>query len=506
MGVTTTPAAETPSVVPAAAMPRVPANSGGRAKASLSTITFGIFGLTTLAGVTVAGAGLFPVIFVAVAMVAGFVAYYRAPTRYINFVFLLWWFTPWVRRMVDYHHGFKPANLVLVAPTLVTLISALTIFYRARELRGQMLAPFTLTLAGVGYGYFIGLLKVGFFPATYALLTWVGPICFSAHLVLQWRIFPAMRNSFLTFVVWGLPIIAAYGIVQEVVLPGWDKYWLEAAEVFSIGMPVPFGFRAFGTLNTPGPYSVALLLGMLYLLGTARRGMSISLSLALIATLLTRTRSAWVALLIGVFVVQFMGPIRRIARNWLMIGFMFLLAVPVLSLDVFRDTILSRIASFAELNQDGSVRNRLQLSSMATQVIGSRAEGEGLGFTGGATKLGGIQRQASIDNGLLEVFYVLGWPGGSLVMLGLLGQLLTLFRFRDSRHDAFANSSRAIFWAMMSVLLIGDIFSGAVGAMFWASYGFACAAHSYNFASGIGLRSRQLAREFTAASAAPGTA
>lgn len=490
--VSTPPPASLPSSPPTGpvAMP------AARTRATLSTITLAAFGLVTLAGVTVSGGGLFPVVYVTAAIVAGLVAYYRAPARYVTFVFVLWWFTPWVRRMIDYHHGFKPANLVLVAPTVVTLIAILTLFYRARELRGRMLAPFTLTLAGVGYGYFIGLLKVGFFPATYALLTWLGPICFSAHLVLQWRIFPMLRNAFLRLVVWTLPVLAAYGIAQVVFLPAWDKYWMEAAEVFSIGVPVRFGFRAFGTLNTPGPFSVALLMGILYLLGTARRGMSISLSLAFIATLLTRTRSAWVALLLGVFVVQFMGPIRRIARNWTMLGFMFLLAVPVLSLDVFRDSIMSRIASFADLKEDSSVKNRLVLTTMAAQVIGARAEGEGLGFTGGATKLGGIQRQASIDNGLVEVIYVLGWPGGSLVLLGLVGQLLTLFRFRDSRHDSFANSSRAFFWAMLSVLLIGDIFSGAVGAMFWGAYGFACAAHSYNFATGATLRSRQLAREF----------
>jgi hypothetical protein len=34
--------------------------------------------------------------------------------------------------------------------------------------------------------------------------------------------------------------------------------------------------------------------------------------------------------------------------------------------------------------------------------------------------------------------------------------------------------------------------------MFWGSYGFACSAHAYNFATGKGLRSRQLARELLA--------
>ena len=104
----------------------------------------------------------------------------------------------------------------------------------------------------------------------------------------------------------------------------------------------------------------------------------------------------------------------------------------------------------------------------------------------GGAKLLQVRRRASIDNGFLEVFYVLGWPGGALLGIGLAGNLLTLLRFRDARQDAFANSARACFWSMLSMLLIGDIFSGSVGVFFWGAYGFACSAHAYNYATGKG--------------------
>ena len=481
----------------------VQAGRSGRSKASASSVALGLFALTTIAGLAGVGGGLFPAAFVATSTIAALVTYYRAPTRYVAFVYFLWFFTPFVRRVIDYHHGFQPANLVLVAPTVATIVAGLTVFYRARELRGTLLYPFILTLTGVGYGFFVGLIKVGTFPAAYALLTWLGPIAFSMHLILNWRLFPVLRDAFLNFLQWALPVIAAYGLYQVAYLPAWDKYWMEAAEVFSLGLPVRFGFRAFGTMNSAGPYAVALLIGMIFLLGAARRGMVLALSLGLMSLLLTRARSSWVALLVGLIVVQFMGPVRRMGRNWLFLLFMVALAMPVMSLDVFRDSIFSRIASFASLNEDSSMRQRLLLSNLATQALGTRAEGEGLGATGGGTKLGtATGRQASIDNGFLEVFYVLGWPGGSMVMLGLIGQLLTLARFRDSREDSFANSSRAAFWALLSVLFIGDIFSGAIGAMFWGAYGFACCAHAYNYATGKGLRSRQVARAFIAQSPA----
>ncbi len=462
----------------------------------LSNLTMGIFLAVTFGGLVVGGGTLFPALYVGTAVLAGMVAYYRMPGRYLGLVYGLVFFSPFVRRLVDLQNGYNPTNPVLLAPVFVALISALTLGYRARELRGAMLLPFTFTLAAVAYAYSVGLLKNGLVPATYAMLTWVAPICFAAHLNLNWRTFPALRDAFLTFLQWTLPVIAAYGIYQLVRPPAWDLYWMQAASVVSVGAPIPFGFRVFGPLNMPGPYAVALLVGMLFLLGTSRRGTFISLSLGLIAIMLTRTRSAWVALLVGLLIVQFMGPIRRMMRNWFIMLFMVMLAMPLLSLDVFRETISSRLASFASLTEDDSFNARRQLSYLATQAIYAHAEGEGLGSTGGGAKLLQVQRQASIDNGFLEVFYVLGWPGGALLGIGLAGNLLTLLRFRDAREDSFANSARACFWSLLGMLLIGDIFSGSVGVFFWGSYGFACSAHAYNFATGKGLRSRQLAREF----------
>lgn len=469
----------------------------------LSNLTMGIF-LTVAIGGLFAGDGvLFPPLFVALAVVAGMAAYHREPARYVSLVYGLVFLTPFVRRVIDLQNGYNPTNVVLLAPVLVTLISALTLVYRARELRGSMLFPFTFTLAAVGYAYSVGILKNGIVPASYSMLLWVAPISFAAHLNLNWRIFPELRDAFLTFLQWMLPLIAVYGIFQLVQPPAWDVFWVRSANVASIGPPIPFGFRVFGTLNMPGMYAVALVIGMLFLLGASRRGSFISLLLALVALMLTRTRSAWVALVVGLLIVQFMGPIRRMIRNWVLMLFMAALAVPLFSLDVFRDSISSRLASFASLSTDKSYKARKQLSSLAAQAIYAKAEGEGLGSTGGSTKLQQGDRLTSIDNGFLEIFLVLGWPGGALLCMGLAGNLLTLLRFRDAREDSFANSARACFWAMLSVLLVGDIFSGSTGVMYWGSYGFACGAHAYNHATGKGLRSRQLAREFLSSRPVP---
>jgi hypothetical protein len=316
-------------------------------------------------------------------------------------------------------------------------------------------------------------------------------------------VYPVLRETLLDFMQWALPILAGYGIYQLVRPPVWDTTWMQAAEVWSIGAPVPFGFRIFGTMNTPGPYAVALVVGMLYLLASGRRAAALILPVCLVALMLTRVRSSWVALLAGLLVVQFLGPLRKSARNWVVLALMLLLSVPLLSLDVFRDTISRRLQSFASISQDDSFKQRVIFSAATARVIAEQAEGEGLGATGGSTKLQGTGRAASIDNGFLEVFYTLGWPGGAFLVIGLLGHLVGLARYRDAREDSFANGARASFWGVISVLLLGDIFSGSIGTMFWGALGFASCAHAYNFATGRALRSQQVARELAARSARP---
>src|SRR5450759_3966026 len=112
-----------------------------------SNLTLGIFFLVTLAGLAGGGGRLFPPLYVGLAVLAGLVSFYREPGRYVAFVYGLVFFTPWVRRVGDFQNGINPTNVVLLAPVLVALISALTLAYRARELRGSMTVSYThLTL------------------------------------------------------------------------------------------------------------------------------------------------------------------------------------------------------------------------------------------------------------------------------------------------------------------------------------------------------------------------
>jgi len=131
------------------------------------------------------------------------------------------------------------------------------------------------------------------------------------------------------------------------------------------------------------------------------------------------------------------------------------------------------------------------------------AEGNGLGTTGGAIKLRTLGGLTSFDNGVLEIFYIFGWPGGALLYLGLAGMLLQAVRFRETRADPFANAVRATSVALVSMIPIGDVFTGPTGTMLWMSIGFGIAGHAYHLTTGRALRS-QAWRRVTGPTPSPG--
>ena len=73
----------------------------------------------------------------------------------------------------------------------------------------------------------------------------------------------------------------------------------------------------------------------------------------------------------------------------------------------------------------------------------ARIEGAGLGATGSAVTARGGVGIRNFENGLLEVFYLFGWPGGFCFFLGMFGIVLQGLRLADARFDQFANATRS---------------------------------------------------------------
>lgn len=451
---------------------------------SLQRVAVVGFILVTFAGLAGAGGRAFAPAWAVLAAFTAFTLVTRSPAAFLAFTVSLWFYTPLVRRVLDLQHGFTATNLALAAPVLASTVALLTVLRFARELKGVLFAPALLVIAAVTYGFLVGAIRNGVVPAFYAYLTWLSPAMIGLHTALHWRRYPEFRETFLRTLAWGIGPAALYGIVQFVVMPPWDAYWMISTDLQSIGDPVPYSVRVFGPMTMPGTFAVVMEVGLLLLLSANVRGRLPSLVLGFIGLLLSRIRTAWLGFVFGL-VLQFVTqPVRRLPRNWITIAVMALLSLPVITIPRIREGITDRLSSITAGNEDSSVRSRVMVARAGYALVLDYAEGAGLGATGSAVTArskGGIR---NFENGLLEVFYLFGWPGGLLFFLGMIGIVLQGMRLADGRFDQFANAVRSGAAALLASLLISEIFTGAAGTLFWVLIGFGVSAHAHNLASG----------------------
>jgi hypothetical protein len=479
----------------------------GKRGLDLTTMVGLFFAMTVIVLLSGAGGRASNLAYVGISVLCGVILYARSPTGYVSFSLWLWFITPFVRRVLDMHHGWSPASPVLIAPPAVALLSLLTILRRPAELRGQLYAPYLLVLFAFLYGYTVGIINAGLIPASYALVTWLAPALFGLHMAMNWRRYPELAGAVRETFRWALPLLAAYGIYQFVRLPAWDADWMINANMRSIGAPRPFLVRVFGTLNTPGPYAAFLCAGALMLLPQKGKLRSIGIAFAMVSLLLARTRAVWVAFMIGLAMQQIGQPLRKLPKYVFTLIAVALIAIPIASIPQFSALIAPRLKTFANLSEDNSFVKRYNFSESAASSIVETAEGNGLGMTGGAIKLNNNQGLRSLDNGFLEVFYIYGWTGGMLFFLGIAGLMLQSLRFRETRTDPFANSVRAIGIALVSILPIGDVFTGPTGTLLWTAVGFGIGGHAYHLTTGRALRSQawlDALRRAATPAAAPG--
>ena len=413
-------------------------------------------------------------------------AYVRSPATYVGFVFWSWLLTPFLRRVFDLRFGYHPASLLLVGPVLVTAVAGFTLLRRAQSLRGTTYVPFLLALFALLYSYTVGLIRQPVVAATYDLLNWGGPLLFGLHLALEWRRFPRMRSVLTSVALWGMVVTAAYGLYQFIDPPAWDRVWVYNAEMYSVGLPVPYLIRVFSTMNAPASFAAFLIFAVLVGLPAPQRWKFLALALGLTMLLLTKTRSAWGAFLIGGLVLQLRQPLRTLPRQWIALAVVLLLAAPAITHPKVMKAVAGRAASLSRLEEDRSYRQRLQITNYVVQRLKRNAAGEGLGHLGSAAKLGGSNSQKvsvmQLDSGPLEVFSVMGWMGGALFTLALIGVLIPIASERRARRDAVSNGAAAAVVALLTASLFGNVFNGVSGVMFWSAVGLATAGRTYALA------------------------
>nr|WP_253190258.1 glucose-6-phosphate isomerase [Paraburkholderia phenazinium] len=422
----------------------------------------------------------FPVL----ATLTGLWLYFKSPARYVGFMWWLWFLSPEVRRLADWSKGaFTPTSLIQIAPLAVTMISGLSLIRYYPVLGQRRGLPVLLILAGLAYAFMVGVVSSGPLAATYDLANWLYPILIGFHIMANTRDYPAYRDTIVNTFIWGMLVMGAYGLVQFAIMPPWDALWMLGSQMNSQGDPVPMGVRVFSTMNSSGPFAFAMMGAMVYVMAANHRVRWIAAALGFFAFGLSLVRSTWggwvVALLIQLVKSNNRVRLRIVASAMLLAG----LCVPLLAVGPVAERLQTRLDSIVNLKDDQSYAARNEFYATFAKTAFTDVSGEGMGATGTSTKLsndgGQLGQYGNFDSGVMNIPFVLGWPGTLLYLSGILWLLvravLASFKMRD---DKFVSASLSLGLAIFAMLVFTNSLVGTGGLLLFMSlFSILSAAH-----------------------------
>jgi hypothetical protein len=413
----------------------------------------------------------FPVL----AIMVGLWLYFVNPVRYIGFMWWLWFLSPEVRRLADFGKGaFTPTSLIQVAPLAVTMISGISLV-RYYPLLGQRRGlPLLLALAGIGYAFVIGLAANGPAAAAYDLANWVYPLLIGFHIMVLTRRYPECRDTIVNTFIYGMLVMGAYGLVQFFVMPPWDAMWMLGSDMDSQGDPVPFGVRVFSTMNSSGPFAFAMMGAMVFVMAAKHRVRWVAAAFGFFAFALSLVRSTWggwaIAMLIQLMKSSNRVRIRIIVSALVLVG----ACVPLLTFGPVADRMQQRLNTLSNLSNDQSYQARNQFYADFAKTAFTDVTGEGLGATGASTKLssnnGQLGKYGSFDSGVMNIPFVLGWPGTLLYLSGVLWLIVRAVREAlRMPEDRYACACMSLAISIFAMLVFTNSLVGTGGLLLFSS-------------------------------------
>lgn len=399
---------------------------------------------------------------------------WRSPGAYLGIFWACWFLTPLVRRLVDWRLGFDPANLIILTPFLVGLVSLVDLFRKGRR---PIPLPFLLLAVAVAYGLLIGVMRNGLVATLFDTVQWAVPPVVGLyvwnrrreHYESMWR-----WTAVVFFI--GLSVSGIYGVIQFIRITPWDAAWMNAVPMGSIGWPEPYRVRVFSTLNSPGPFARMMVVGLILMivvrgryLGRLRWIAGVSGAFGL---LLSLVRAAWGGLGVGVFVLILLGArkdrpkllfVTAVLTVGCVAGLMFIAD------EQMQDRIVTRTATLSDLGADGSLNARMGTYSEVGGLLLVNAVGRGFGASGTAT----LAQDASsstfsvLDSGFLTAGITFGIAGGTLYLAGLV--LLARMALKEKRltNDPRAAAVLAAATAIFAQMMFASTLVGVTGTTFW---------------------------------------
>lgn len=453
-------------------------NSGTRQEPNplVAWLAIGALILFCVIAIGAGAASLFKPGYIALTFLVGVFIYIRHPVLYIGFTWWIWFITPLISRLIDWRSVFDESRLLLISQYLVTLITLHTVFKNLPKSYRQGGLPFILAFVGVGYGYLIGLIKTSPFTAARGLLDWLIPISFSFYLFTTWRNYPQYRQNIQRVFLWGVLITGVYGVIQYLIAPEWDKYWLISTKLTSMGDPEPLKIRVWSTMASPGPFACMMMSALLLLFNNKGFLIMPAAGAGYLAFLLSMARTMWGAWAVGLLaMITSMRP-RLQMRLMVTVLIMVFCVLPLSTMEPFSDAINSRLQSFTNLENDDSARVRQKIYEDGLNRALTNSLGNGIGNTFMVDERG-ILVPIVVDSGILDTFFTLGWFGALPYTCGLVLILVKMLQLPDLRRDPFMASCRAISIACITSLPIGSTMLGFSGMFLWGFAALALAGH-----------------------------
>ncbi|MEM9664955.1 MAG: hypothetical protein AAF970_08485 [Bacteroidota bacterium] len=417
--------------------------------------------------------GLLDVAYFVLTVGIGFWLFSAGSAWFFGWMWLLFFFSPFFRRVIDYVlNTYSSPPLVLLSSLTVAFISSITLFRYGKRLAEPMFRPHLMALVVIGYGYLLALATRGLVTATEELLKWLVPILLSFHLLIFWRLYPTYREVTRTAFTVGVALMGLYGIYQYFYLPGWGINTMINSEMASIGAPRAREARVFSTLNSPGPFGMIMMVGLLFLFD---RQSWISLLVAVpgyAGWALASVRASWVGWVFGMGLLLYGLRGKQRVRLAALAGAVMLICTPFFGYLAITERFVNRATTLVDVQQDGSFQGRAgQYSDIATVLINNPI-GNGLG-------------SIYYDSGIVTAFHQLGFLG--LVYLAALGLMLwRAWRSAQDQDDTFVTFAWAVGTTMGFLLLAGSQQIGVAGCAMWGFVSLAIAGRMYNDEEGLG--------------------
>jgi hypothetical protein len=431
--------------------------------------TFGaILVVIMVPAVCIAGneAGLLRIVFPALSFVVGLFLFWRSKPLYVGYVCWLWFLTPFLRRMADFQSGWSATSTVLLAPYLVTGISAIALITALKHLGERRSLPYVCAFVGVLYGTTIGLVRYPITSVLQALLNWIVPVIFGFFLYQHRELYPEFRKVIEKSFLYGVLLTGAYGIYQFFNLPDWDRLWMLNVQMNSFGAAEALKVRVFSTMNAPAIFAAVTACGVLLLFNVKGKLRLLSAACGFLALILTMSRASWLSLVAGFIFLAFQMEMRQRLRLAMVTAACIVFLLASTQIPAVSDLVMQRIQTFSDPSHDVSYTARIEGHQQAFQLIAQEPFGEGLGSTDTAHGTEGDDDFIGPhDSTVLEFLYSLGWIGTLIYATGLATLAIQLMRKGET--DSFVLSSKAIIIGFIAQCLLNSIMLGVLGFMVW---------------------------------------